>query len=114
MNLTTSLKVSFLCISLVLLSPALLFAQSEKGAIVGVVTDSTGGRVSGATVTITNLGTKTIQTFETNDEGLYEAPFLNPASYMVVVSATGFKRAMVNEVIVNVGRCERVAHDREF
>lgn len=108
MNLTTSLKVSFLCISLVLLSPALLFGQSEKGAIVGVVTDSTGGRVSGATVTITNLGTKTIQTFETNDEGLYEAPFLNPASYMVVVSATGFKRAMVNEVIVNVGRRESV------
>jgi hypothetical protein len=104
MNYKRSLRVSFLGVSLVLFSPALLFGQSEKGTIVGVVTDTTGARVRGATVTITNLGNKTNQTFTTNDEGLYEAPFLNPAVYMVTVKASGFKTAMVNEVILNVGR----------
>jgi hypothetical protein len=101
-------KLSFFGIVVVLLSPVLLFGQSEKGSIVGVVTDPTGARVSGATVTITNLGTRTDQTFTTNGDGIYEAPFLNPASYMVLVSATGFKRAIVNEVVVNVGRRESV------
>jgi hypothetical protein len=108
MNLMRNLKLSFLGVSLVLLSPDLLFGQSEKGAIVGVVTDPTGATVPGATVTITNLGTKTDQSFTTNSEGLYEAPFLIPAVYMVTVKATGFKTAMVNEVILNVGRRESV------
>jgi hypothetical protein len=104
MNLNRSLKVSFLGISLVLLSPALLFGQSEKGAILGVVTDGTGAIVPGATVTITNLGTKTDQIFTTNSEGLYEAPFLIPAAYKVTVTASGFKTAVVSEVTLNVGQ----------
>jgi hypothetical protein len=101
-------KVSFFGIVVVLFSPALLFGQSEKGSIVGVVTDPTGAVVPGAEVTITNLGTKTSQSLKTNSEGIYEVPFLNPATYMVTVRHTGFKTAMVNEVIVNVGRRESV------
>ncbi|HTG93157.1 MAG TPA: carboxypeptidase-like regulatory domain-containing protein, partial [Pyrinomonadaceae bacterium] len=108
MKLTTLLKTNALVVSLLLLSPALLFGQSEKGSIVGVITDINGGRVTGATVTITNLGTKTDQTFTTNGEGIYEAPFLNPAVYRVIVKASGFKTGIVNEVIVNVGRRESV------
>jgi hypothetical protein len=42
MNIKRSLRVSFLGISLLLFSPALLFGQSEKGALVGTVTDSNG------------------------------------------------------------------------
>jgi hypothetical protein len=89
-------------------SPALLFGQSEKGAILGIVTDSTGAAVAGASVTITNIATKTTQTFTTNSEGRYEAPFLNPAAYTVVVKYTGFKTAIVSEVVVNVGGRESV------
>ena len=102
MKLIRSLKLSFFGIVVVLFSPALLLGQSEKGAIVGVITDSTGARVPGASVTITNLGTKKAQTFTTNDEGLFEAPFLVPATYMVLVKRPGFKTSMVSEVVVNV------------
>ena len=108
MNIKRSMKVSLLAILLVLISPALLFGQSEKGAITGIVTDPTGAAVPGATVTITNLGTKTDQTVTSNDEGRYEVPFLNPAIYMVIVKLSGFKTAMVSEVLVNVGRRESV------
>ena len=108
MNLKRRLTVSSLAILLVMFSPALLFGQSEKGAILGIVTDSTGAAVPGASVTITDLGTKTTQTLTTNGEGRYEAPFLNPGGYMVLVKLTGFKTAMVSEVVVNVGRRESV------
>ena len=74
MNSIRSLKVRFFGIVVVLFSPALMFGQSEKGSIVGVVTDVNGGRVTGATVTITNLETKKEQTFTTNSEGIYDAP----------------------------------------
>ena len=76
MNLMRRMKLSFLGLSLVLCSPALLFGQSEKGSILGTVTDSTGAAVPGALVTITNLATKTSQNLTTNGEGRYEAPFL--------------------------------------
>ncbi len=108
MNLKRRLTVSSLAILLVMFSPALLFGQSEKGAILGIVTDSTGAAVPSASVTITNLATKTTQTLTTNGEGRYEAPFLNPGAYMVIVKLTGFKTAMVSEVVVNVGRRESV------
>ena len=52
MNIKRSLKVSFLGISLLLFSPALMFGQSEKGTIVGTVTDTNGAAVPNATVTI--------------------------------------------------------------
>jgi hypothetical protein len=80
------------------------FAQSERGAIVGVVTDSTGAVVPGATVTITNLGNRVVLTLTTNDEGIYEAPFLPPATYEVAAIASGFGKTVNNNVVVNVGQ----------
>jgi hypothetical protein len=103
MNIKRSLKVSLLGTSLLLFSPALLFGQSEKGTIVGTVTDSNGAGVPNATVTITDLGNKTTQTFSTNEDGIYSAPFLNPGAYDALASAPGFARAVVNNISVSVG-----------
>ncbi len=101
-----SLAGTFLSFFLLLL-PMAAFAQTERGAIVGVVTDGTGAVVPGATVTITNLGTHSSQTLTTNSQGLYEAPFLVPATYSVTVGAAGFSTSVLNEVIVNVGQRSR-------
>jgi hypothetical protein len=102
-----SIAFSFLGLFLFVFMPTAL-AQTERGSIVGVVTDSTGAVVPGATVTITNLGTNVSQTVTTNDEGLYETPFLVPATYKVTVGAAGFSTSVVKEVIVNVGQKTRV------
>lgn len=88
---------------LLLLQPLAVFGQSERGTIVGQVSDSAGSLVPGATVTITNLGNKTTQTLTTNDEGRYEVPFLIPATYEVSATATGFGRTVKN-VVINVGQ----------
>lgn len=87
----------------ILLLASLGFGQTEKGSIVGTVVDANGGSVANATVTVTDLGNKTTQTFTTNDEGIYNAPFLNPGNYEVSASATGFSKTVVNDVVVSVG-----------
>jgi hypothetical protein len=108
MNIKRSLKISFLSISLLLFSPALLLGQSGKGAIVGTVTDSNGSVVPSATVTITNLGNNTSQTYTTNSDGQFEAPFLTPSTYKVSVTASGFSTSVLNEVVINVGQRQRL------
>ncbi len=89
---------------LLLVLPITVPAQSERGAIVGIITDTTGAVVPGATVTITNLGNRTVQTLVTNNEGLYEAPFLPPAAYEVSATGPGFGRTVNNNVVVGVGQ----------
>ena len=86
----------------------MVLAQTERGAITGVVTDSTGAVVPQATVTIINVATKASQTLTTNDEGRYEAPFMLPTTYQVTASAPGFSTSVVNELILNVGQRARL------
>lgn len=103
-----SLALAFFSSFLLLLMPIMVLAQTERGAITGVVTDSTGAVVPQATVTITNLATKASQTLTTNDQGLYEAPFMLPTTYKVTASAPGFSTSVVNELILNVGQRARL------
>ncbi len=103
-----SLARMFLSSFLLLLMPLVVLAQTERGSISGVVTDSTGAVVPGATVTITNLATKSSQTLTTNDQGLYEAPFMLPATYKITAAAPGFSTSVVNEAVLNVGQRARV------
>ena len=98
----------FLSTFLLMLMPLSVFAQTERGAITGVITDSTGAVVPGATVTITNLATNASQTLTTNEEGLYEAPFMLPATYKVTAGASGFSTSVVKELILNVGQRARL------
>jgi hypothetical protein len=90
------------------LIPSSAFGQTERGAIVGTVTDALGAVVADATVTVTNLSTTVSQTYKTNSEGFYEAPFLTPGVYQVSAQASGFSRAINSNVTVNVGARVRV------
>lgn len=103
-----SIAPTILRFFLLLLTPIMVFGQSERGALVGVVTDGTGAVVPGATVTITNLGNNSQLTAMSNDEGYYESPFLVPATYKVEVGATGFSTSVIKAVLVNVGQKTRL------
>ncbi len=70
---------------------AAVLAQVDTGAISGVVTDSTGAIVPGATVAITQEETNVRVTLSTNDAGIYSAPSLHPGVYDIEVSKTGFQ-----------------------
>lgn len=88
--------------------PIVAAAQTETGAIIGTVTDAQGAVVANAVVTVTDLGSNVSQTYRTNQEGYYEAPFLKPGSYSVSATAEGFSTAINNNVIVSVTSRVRV------
>src|SRR5438445_2195268 len=72
-----------------------LFAQrSDRGIITGIVTDSSGSSVAGATVKVRNEGTAVETVLTTNDAGAYSTPPLVLGSYSVTVDHTGFKTSV--------------------
>ena len=80
-----------------------LFAQSGTGSISGVVSDTTGAVVKGATVTLTSKATNQSQTATTNDDGLYGFVLLQPGTYTAKTTAGSFG-AVSLDVTVQVGR----------
>ena len=54
--------------------------RSNQGEITGMVTDSSGAPIAGATVTVTNTATRGMRDTTTNAEGLYTFPLYLPAS----------------------------------
>jgi len=81
---------------------AAALAQEFRGTILGRVTDSSGGVIANAAVTITNAGTNTAVKTTTTAAGAYTVPFLIPGSYTVAVQAAGFRTFQRQGVVVQV------------
>ena len=62
------------------------------------MTDTAGGVVPGATVTVTNNSTKETHEGVTNPQGQFSFPALPIGTYTVTVSLEGFKTFVANEV----------------
>lgn len=78
------------------------------GSIGGAVTDSTGAVVSGASVVIKNNATSVESTVTTSDNGTFNVPALGTGLYTITITAAGFKRAVVTDVKVDVGKPSNV------
>src|SRR2546430_11688211 len=99
------LRVVLVAIALFFGLTGIAVAQEITGSIVGTVKDSNGANVPGATVTVTDNGTKLIvRTVQTNDDGQYTARDLPVTTYDVTVEAKGFKKHIENKVEVHVGQ----------
>jgi hypothetical protein len=94
--------VALLATGLVVWVASPVAAQEFRGSVLGTVTDTSGGAVPGAKITVTNEATGTSVEARTNAEGRYVVPFLLPATYTVQVSAEGFKVASRKGVVVQV------------
>ena len=79
------------------------FAQGETGSVTGVVTDSQGGTVAGADVTLTDLATKSERTTTTNDSGRYHFASVQTGLYDLTISKSGFKVHKAAAQKVSVG-----------
>ncbi len=88
-------------IAVILIFVVAAVAQTNKGAISGVVVDPNGAAVPGATVTVTNLGTGQKVTVTSTDTGSFTVQSLDPVTYSVLVEATGFKKAILDKVKVD-------------
>jgi Carboxypeptidase regulatory-like domain len=90
-----------------LLSCAPSFAQTF-GQITGMVTDSTGGVLVGATVTVTNTQTGATVVQQANTAGLYVFPNLLPGVYNVKVEMDGFRGTTRSRVELQIQQAARV------
>lgn len=90
--------MTFLRKSLFALSAAILlitsvnsaFAQFDQGTITGVVEDTTGAAIVGATVTLKSLDMGQILTTKTDNSGIYSFPPVRIGNYEVTASAPSF------------------------
>jgi|GEM_PF-1343301 len=91
-----------------LFSSGKMFAQTAQGSIRGAVKDSTGAAVSGADVEITNTATNVHEVTKTNDTGAFNVLSLNPGSYDITVTATGFKKWVGSGITVSAAQLSTV------
>ncbi|MGB8591949.1 MAG: carboxypeptidase-like regulatory domain-containing protein [Candidatus Acidiferrales bacterium] len=78
-------------------------AAQGTGALVGTVTDSSGGVVAGASVTLKNPATGVSRATNAKSDGVYEFPQLLPSAYDIEIAAKGFKVVSFRNVSVRVG-----------
>jgi len=104
-RLVSTLKTVSCLLAILLLAGAPLVAQQSTtttGGLNGVVVDSTGAVVAGATVTLSGPQGKRVIT--TDGSGHYSESGLVPGFYDVTVEKTGFKKvkSVHDEVVVNL------------
>jgi hypothetical protein len=78
------------------------------GQITGLVTDSSGGVLVGAPVTVTNPQTSFTRTENTNNSGSYTFPNLLPGGYSVKVEMPGFQTSIRSGIELQVDQVARL------
>jgi hypothetical protein len=86
--LRVAMSLAIVCV----LSAIAMFAQVVTGSLSGTVEDQTGAVVSGATVTLTNVGSNAKQQATTSDTGAFRFALLPVGQYDVEVSKEGFRK----------------------
>ena len=93
----------FVCLIVLALCTAPMSAQSTStGTIAGTVTDPSGAVVNGATVTLTDTGTKSARQATTNDAGRYIFVDVPPGTYDLSIAKQGFSTTKT-QTTVTVG-----------
>jgi hypothetical protein len=95
-------KFAFLFLFAAACSPA-VFGQAPAGRIAGTVADGSGAVIPGADVMAKNDATGQELMTVTGDNGTYLIPSVPSGTYTVAVSVTGFKKAVIKDVKVEVG-----------
>ena len=93
-------SISALLISVV---APLALGQTNKGTIVGTVTDPGGAVVTGARITVTNVNTGSERNVTTGEDGTYVVPLLDVGVYKVTAQSQGFKDVSRENILVQIG-----------
>jgi hypothetical protein len=102
-----STLVSIVVATVWLFSASPSFAQNF-GQITGIVADTTGGVLVGATVTVTNTQTGATAVQQVNNAGVYVFPNLLPGIYNVKIEMDGFRGAARNRVELQIQQTIRL------
>jgi hypothetical protein len=92
----------------VFLLVTLAWSQVPTAELSGTVTDPSGAVVSGAKIVVVNTSTNVERATETNASGIYTAPALQPGTYSVRVTMSGFRASQRNDITLQVGQSARL------
>lgn len=98
------LRFCFSSVLVLAFCAAALAQGTVTGAIGGSVNDPKNAVVAGATVTVKSLDTGKEETATTDSEGRFKIANLQPGTYSVTVSASGFAPYNADKIVVEVGR----------
>ena len=88
------------CFALFIIACSAFAQVAGTGSIEGTVTDPSGGAVSNAAVTATNVATGVETSRKTTEAGVFVLPLLPPGEYDVTIKASGFQTLTQTRVIV--------------
>src|SRR6266481_5690674 len=77
-------------------------SASPTGSITGFVKDPSGSMISGGKLTLTNMSTNAKLEAESDGNGGFQFLQLAPAMYSLQVESTGFKRVVIDNIVVQV------------
>ena len=109
--MTKNISIKFLAAVVFCLLFSAVFIQAQStvtGAISGKITDPQGAVVPNATVTVTNVGTNNTATVTTSNDGGFRATNLQPGTYSVATSVSGFSPFKQENVVVEVGQITNI------
>ena len=100
------LRISMFAVLVLFLAAEGLFGQEYRGSVAGRVLDPSDAAVPGAHVTLTNTATNVHFTTDTNADGHYTIPYLQPGTYSLRAEHQGFKafertpiEVRINEIV---------------
>jgi hypothetical protein len=83
------------------------YGQSDRGNLVGTVTDPTGAVIPKARVTVTNLETGEVVVIDTTSAGDFSAANLSAGKYSLEVQAAGFSSFVQKGITLSVAQTTR-------
>jgi hypothetical protein len=92
------LRLTLVAVCCLILAAPFVEGQVNTASLLGTVTDSTGAIVSGASVTVANVGTQSSQATSTDASGSYVFERLLVGQYTLSITAAGFKRFERTEI----------------
>jgi hypothetical protein len=85
------------------------FGQVATGSLSGIVTDATGAVVPNAKIAMKNEQNGTVRTTVSNEVGLFTFAAVQPTTYTVTISASGFASYTVKHIVFNQGENRKLS-----
>src|SRR5258708_4778882 len=97
-------RVSLFSVIVLMLAVVPAFSQAtSSGSVVGQVTDQSGGVIPGASVSLTDTGTKAVIKTSANEVGRYVFVNVPSGRFILSVNQTGFTQSNTSGVDVTIG-----------
>lgn len=97
---------------MMLLFSSMASAQQLTGTLSGTASDTTGAAIPNASVTLRNQASGDQRTAITDGQGHFVITAVQPATYSVNISASGFRSWQENDIVMNQGDARQIPNIR--